>query len=146
VSTRRFVLPRAVREAIVDHARHDQPLECCGLLLGRGTQILAAVPMRNLLASATRFRIDDQFHIALRRAIRGAVPPVELMGAYHSHPAGPARPSPTDVAEAHYAEWVHIIVGLAGGRARLRGFSLMADRSRMRPVRLGPDDSGTISG
>ncbi len=143
---RRFVLPRAVREAIVDHARHDLPIECCGLLLGLGTRIIAAVPMRNVLASPTRFRIDDQAHISLRRAIRGAVPPVELIGAYHSHPAGPARPSPYDIVEAHYAEWLHIIVGLTGGRPRLRGFALTVDRSRMRPVRLGLNDEGTSGG
>ena len=143
---RRFVLPRSVREAIVDHARHDQPLECCGLLLGHGTRIVAAVPMRNVLASPTSFRIDDQAHISLRRAIRGAVPPVELIGVYHSHPAGPARPSVTDLVEAHYAEWLHIIVGLSGRRARVRGFALTVDRSRMWPVRLGSNAAGTGGG
>jgi len=146
VIARRFVLPRAVRDAMVDHARHDLPLECCGLLLGHGTRIVAAVPMRNMLASATRFRIDDQAHISLRRALRGALPPVELIGAYHSHPAGPARPSPSDLVEAHYAEWLHIIVGLTGGRARVRGFALAGDRSRMWPVRLGSNAAGPGGG
>jgi proteasome lid subunit RPN8/RPN11 len=134
-----FVLPRVVREAMVEHARRERPLECCGLLVGWNGSILEAVPMTNIAASPTRFRVDDREHIALRRILRQRVPLQQIVGVYHSHPAGPARPSETDVAEAYYPDWLYVIVGLAGERAQVRGFAL--DEGRMRPVRLFIDAS-----
>jgi proteasome lid subunit RPN8/RPN11 len=97
--------------------------------------------MRNVEASATRFRLDDREHIALRRALRLVSPPLCVIGVYHSHPAGPARPSRTDLVEALYPEWLYVVAGLAGARVRVRGFVLEA--GRMRPVRLGarPDET-----
>lgn len=113
------LLPAAVRRAIVAHARRDAPLECCGLLVGRGRSVIAAMPMRNTAASPTRFRLDDREHIELRRTLRRFEPPLEILGVYHSHPRGPAVPSSTDVAEAHYPEWLYVIVGLRGVRAEV---------------------------
>lgn len=130
-----FVLPADVRAAIVAHARRDQPHECCGFLVGHGRLILAAVPMRNVAADpATRFRIDDREHIELRRALRQSAARPQIIGVYHSHPLSAARPSARDVEDAHYPEWLHVIVGFAGDRARVRGFTL--DAGRMQPVRL----------
>ncbi len=134
VAAAAVVLPAAVRQAIVDHAMRDRPLECCGLLVGREGSVTAAIPMRNVEASPTRFRLDDREHIELRRSLRLLSPPQQIVGVYHSHPDGPARLSPVDIAEAHYPGWLHVVVGLVGGRTRVRGFSIEADR--VRPVRL----------
>lgn len=121
-------LPAKVRRAMIGHARREAPLECCGLLVGRGARVVAAVPMRNLARSRTRFRLDDRAHIELRRVLRSVVPPVEIIGLYHSHPRGPAAPSKTDVAEAHYAEWVHVVVSLEHLRASLQAFRFAQGR------------------
>jgi proteasome lid subunit RPN8/RPN11 len=137
-----FVLPPAVRQTIADHARRDRPLECCGLLVGRGRAVTAAVAMRNVEASATRFRLDAREHVALMRALRLVSPPLSVVGVYHSHPAGPARPSRTDLAEAFYPEWLYVVAGVAGARVRVRGFVLAA--GQMRPVRLRARPEGTI--
>ena len=93
---------------------------------------MRAVPMDNAAASPVRFRIDDRAHIELRRSLRRARPPLRILGVYHSHPAGVAWPSASDVAEAHYPDWVHLIVGLGGGRAALRGFRIR--NGRIHPV------------
>jgi proteasome lid subunit RPN8/RPN11 len=134
VNASAFVLPDDVRRAIADHAIRDRPLECCGLLVGRDRTVIAAVPMRNVAASSTRFRIDDREHIGLRRALRLISPPAHVIGVYHSHPMGPARPSPTDLADAHYPDWLYVIAGFVDSRVRVRGFMLEA--GRMWPVRL----------
>jgi proteasome lid subunit RPN8/RPN11 len=119
-----------VRRAMIAHARRENPNECCGFLLGRPREILYAVPMRNVAASRTRYRIDDRAHIALRRALRPIAPALEIVGVYHSHPAGDPVASPTDVAEAMYPEWVHVIIGLRGGRARVQAFRIANGRAR----------------
>ena len=70
-----------------------------------------------------RYRVDDRAHIELRRVLRGVRPALSILGVYHSHPAGDAWPSETDVAEALYPDWTHLIVGLGGRTAGRSGLS-----------------------
>ena len=108
-------LSRAVKRAIVAHARAAAPDECCGLLVGTGRRVDLAVPMRNAESRPrTGFRLDPSEHIAVRRVLRRLTPELQIVGVYHSHPAGPARPSARDLAESHYPEWLFAIVGRAG--------------------------------
>jgi proteasome lid subunit RPN8/RPN11 len=119
--------------ALVQHARRERPWECCGLLVGRGSRVLFAVPMRNVAASPTSFRVDDAEHIALRRALRGFAPRLDIVGVYHSHPAGDVRPSDRDVREALYPDWVYVIVALRE-RARIAAFRIR--HGRVQPLRV----------
>jgi proteasome lid subunit RPN8/RPN11 len=85
--------------------------------------------MPNVAASDTRFHVDERAHIELRRKLRRLEPPLEIVGVYHSHPAGPPVPSPTDLAEAHYPEWIYVIVGLGRPRAAVRMWSIVGGRA-----------------
>ena len=85
------------------------PQEACGLLLGTENQILAAVPTANVAADpACHFEIDPAALIAAHRAARGGGP--QLIGWFHSHPNGLARPSATDAASAAHDGRVWAIV------------------------------------
>lgn len=99
-----------VLEAIGAHARREAPNECCGLLVGSRDLIDECVPARNVLAHPSRYQIDPRDHIDVRRRLRGTGRAV--VGAYHSHPRSPAVPSPRDLAESHYPEFVWVIVSL----------------------------------
>jgi proteasome lid subunit RPN8/RPN11 len=115
-----------VADALLAHARTEAPLECCGLLLGAADRVDAAVPARNLLASATRFRVDPRAHfeaLGLARE-RG----LAVVGAYHSHPASAPVPSPRDLAEASYPDFLYLIVGLPD--RLLRGYRLVEGNFR----------------
>ena len=101
-----------VLASIVDHARRDAPNECCGLLIGTADLIDEAVAATNILAHPSRYQLDPRAHIDANRRLRGTARAV--VGAYHSHPRTPALPSPRDVAEANYPEFVWLIVSLAG--------------------------------
>jgi len=127
------VMARAIRRAMLHDARAARPRECCGLLVGTGRRVMFAVPMRNVAPGTTRYRLDAAEHIAVRRMMRRLVPAVELVGVYHSHPVGPARPSPTDVAEAFYPGWIHLIVGLRP-KPDVRAFRIRG--GRVRPLRI----------
>jgi proteasome lid subunit RPN8/RPN11 len=109
---------------MLDHARRERPRECCGLLVGTAGRVTAAVPMRNLARGRTRYRVDPAGHIALQRVLRVIEPKASILGVYHSHPNGPATPSETDIAEALYPDWIHVIVGLRGRRPETRGFAI----------------------
>ena len=123
---RAIQLREAVRAEIVAHARADAPRECCGLLVGRGTRIDECVRSPNLDANPNRYEIDAALHVAANRRLRDTGRAV--IGAYHSHPQSPAWPSPSDVAEAYYAEFIWMIVSLAGPEAAVRAFRIAAGR------------------
>lgn len=90
---------RAVVERILDEAALAHPRECCGILLGEGETVRAIEPAANVHSAPERhFEIDPQTLIDAYRAARAGGPCV--MGYYHSHPAGPARPSSVDRALA----------------------------------------------
>ena len=108
------------------HAAREAPNECCGLLVGRSRTIDEAVPVRNVLDSPTRYAIDPAEHIALNRRLRGSGRSV--IGAYHSHPRSEPVPSPRDVAEAHYPEFVWLIVSLRGEMPEWRAFRISDGR------------------
>ena len=104
---------------MVAHARSEAPKECCGFLVGRDRRVDLAIPLTNVAPRPrTAFRVDPAEHIAVRRILRRAAPGVQILGVYHSHPAGPASPSPSDLAEAHYPDWIFAIVGRSGGSVR----------------------------
>ena len=82
-----------------DAAQNAHPLEACGLLLGQGATITRAQITANCAAEPARhFEIDPATLIAAHRAARAGG--AALLGYFHSHPAGPASPSPTDCAMA----------------------------------------------
>ena len=87
-------------------------------------RVMFAVPMANVHESRVRYRIDDRAHIELRRVLRSVRPELSILGVYHSHPVGDAWPSNTDVAEALYPDWTHLIVGFRGRRPILRAFRI----------------------
>jgi proteasome lid subunit RPN8/RPN11 len=100
-----------VLAAMIEHARREAPLECCGLLLGTPGWIEECVPTRNARASETAYLIDPAEHFAVVKRVRGSGR--DILGAYHSHPRSPAVPSPTDREEAHYEEFLYVIISLA---------------------------------
>jgi proteasome lid subunit RPN8/RPN11 len=119
------LIPLTVRRAIVAHARREHPNESCGFLLGRGRRVQFASPMKNVAARPARaFRIDDRGHIDLRRLLRAIEPTLEIVGVYHSHPAGPVHPSEQDVRDAHYPAWIHVIVGFSRGRPLIYAYRI----------------------
>ena len=128
-STRRVVSCRmSARAAMLAHARRDAPRECCGLLAGRGRRIELAIPMANIdKRPRARFQIDPAEHVAVRRALRLLAPALQIVGVYHSHPKGPAKPSISDVAEWYYPDWYYAIVD--GRRDAIRVFQIRKGRT-----------------
>jgi proteasome lid subunit RPN8/RPN11 len=99
------------------HAGEEAPRECCGLLVGSGQSVVRSVRAKNVDARATRYLIDPEDHFKAIRAARADG--LEIIGAYHSHPASAPVPSPTDVSEANSGpDFVYVIVSLVNAEAR----------------------------
>jgi proteasome lid subunit RPN8/RPN11 len=109
-------VPADIVQAIIDHARAEQPNEACGLIVGdrpaaEGGRPLRWEPTRNKAESATRYEIhpDD----LLRLTIATDEAEEAFWAIVHSHPQTPARPSQTDLGLAFYPDALYILVSLA---------------------------------
>ena len=119
-------ITQVVLAGLIEHARDEAPLECCGLLAGAGDLIDEYVRTSNVRASAVAYEIDPREHISAMKNLRTRGRSV--LGAYHSHPRTPARPSPTDVAEAHYeTDFLYVIVSLEREPPEVRAYRLERD-------------------
>jgi proteasome lid subunit RPN8/RPN11 len=106
----------AVFDLLLGEAAAAHPRECCGVLLGEGERIVAIQPAANVHPQPeTHFEIDPQALIDAHRAARkgGA----QVVGYYHSHPNGRAKPSATDCASAARDGMIWAII--AAGRITL---------------------------
>jgi proteasome lid subunit RPN8/RPN11 len=128
-------ISEAVVAAMIAHARDEAPRECCGLLVGEVGEIDEAVRTTNLETGTTRYLIDPAQHFATIKRLRGT--PKDVIGAYHSHPGSPAKPSPTDLAEAAGEGFLYVIVSLAEPeRPDVRGYTIRNGESREVPLRV----------
>ena len=105
------LVPEAILAAIEIEARAEAPRECCGLLGGRGGRALSRYPLRNFAErpETQYWAAPADIFAAMRRMREGGE---ELIAIYHSHPRGPARPSPTDLELAFHPEAAYLIIAL----------------------------------
>jgi proteasome lid subunit RPN8/RPN11 len=112
---------------IVEHLSAALPEEACGLLGGEGGQVRMVVPVENALHSPVAYQMAPVAQIEAMIAIEEAG--LELSGIYHSHPQGPPRPSPSDIAQAYYPESVYVICAPdEAGRWQGRAFRIEGGR------------------
>ncbi|MBT3551762.1 MAG: M67 family metallopeptidase [Rhodospirillaceae bacterium] len=114
------------RRLIMDEAAAAYPAECCGLLVGTGSNVegwtvTRVVPAANVAppepghSIRDRFEVDPQTRFDLERELRGQ--PDAVIGHYHSHPDHPAEPSATDLAKAFEPSLIWIIASARAGEA-----------------------------
>ena len=117
-----MVIPAALRDEIVAHARAGLPNEACGILAGRDGRVERFFPAQPDEPSPYYYRIESRDQIRIMNAIDDAG--LDLVGIYHSHTSSPAYPSRTDAEQAFWPDAVYVIVSLAGGEADVRGFRI----------------------
>lgn len=108
---------------MIEEARRDPQVECCGLLGGRDGVISEIFPAGNALASPVAFEIAPEELFRFFRGIREAG--LEHLGIYHSHPVGENAPSPRDIEHAFYPDVAYFILSpLPGAPRPVRAFSI----------------------
>ncbi len=108
-----LVLPPAVAEELLAHARHELPNEACGLLsgslaAGRAKRFHAA---RNIEASPLRYNVHPEDLVRITFAIEDAGE--DLVAIFHSHTRSAAVPSATDRRAAMYPDPFYLLASLA---------------------------------
>jgi proteasome lid subunit RPN8/RPN11 len=129
-------IPRAVLEGTYAHAREGAPQEVCGLLAGRrdGTAhvVLHAFRVRNAHPRPIgEYALDPQEQLRLTLHVEDDMG-LEVVGFYHSHPAGPARLSATDAARASWPGASYLLIHLRPTEGHLSA-RWDADKGRFQP-------------
>lgn len=127
-----IALSPAIYLELVERAREALPNEACGLGAGSNGVIVRLYPLTNTAASPERYTVDPAEQLQAYRDIDDAG--LECLAVYHSHPATPARPSATDLAEAYDPHVAYIIVSLAADTPSVRAFEIQAGTSTEIPV------------
>jgi proteasome lid subunit RPN8/RPN11 len=119
-----LILPAAVQNQIIAHARSGLPNEACGLLAGQvqGEEktIQGIYCLKNIDQSPEHFSMapEDQFKVIQEIRKKGWV----LLGNFHSHPSTPSRPSPEDIRLAFDPSLSYVIVSLADAEPVVKSF------------------------
>jgi proteasome lid subunit RPN8/RPN11 len=108
-----LVVPPAVADELLAHARAELPNEACGLLSGsiakgRATRFH---PARNVDASPLRYNVHPEDLVRITFAIEDAGE--DLVAIFHSHTRSAAVPSATDRRTAMYPEPFYLLASLA---------------------------------
>jgi proteasome lid subunit RPN8/RPN11 len=107
---------------ILEHVRSVLPEEACGFVAGRDGFAAAILPVTNQLHSPVRFQMEPQQQLKAMMWIDENG--LEILAIYHSHPSGPAMPSPTDIAEFYFPEAFCMIVSPGGVEWQGRAFQI----------------------
>jgi proteasome lid subunit RPN8/RPN11 len=123
-------LPITLVNQLLTEAQQHPDTEVCGLI-GRADSgadgRISRYPVTNVAEDPTRlFELDAEGMFAAIRLMRERGE--EHYAIYHSHPHGPALPSPTDRELAAYPDVLYLIISLGTtGVLEMRGFMLDGD-------------------
>jgi proteasome lid subunit RPN8/RPN11 len=136
--------PRLIQE-LSTHALECYPEEACGIIAGACRDVGAALYRGRNVSPTPRvaFELDPE---TLARQLDFEDAGLAMTAIYHSHPAGPETPSPSDVKRTSegYPDSVILICSLSDVRNPVvRAFRV--DSGRIREVALIHDLDETIS-
>jgi proteasome lid subunit RPN8/RPN11 len=129
----KLIVRHAQWELMVAHVARWWPEEACGLLGGPTNRVERVYLVENVYHSRTAYLMAADAQIQAMIELEGLG--WDVNGIFHSHPAGPLHPSPTDVAQAYYPDAAYVILapsehGVWEGRA----FAIVA--GQVQPVEL----------
>ena len=107
MSGRKLSVSHEQIQAMRRHVEDCFPQEGCGIIGGFKDCAEWVIPVTNVLHSSTRFRMDPREQIDAFYKIEEAGG--DLIGIYHSHPAGPDIPSSEDIRSNSFPQAVHLI-------------------------------------
>ena len=130
-------IPAEMIEAIVEHARSEDPNEACGVVNGDrpaadGGRPLRFEPTRNKAASPYRYEIhpDDLLRLTIATDDADEV----FWAIVHSHVRSAAHPSLTDVGLALYPDSLYVLVSLEREEPSLGAYRIV--EGTIHPVEL----------
>jgi proteasome lid subunit RPN8/RPN11 len=103
-------IPRSILQKMIEHARREDPLECCGILGGMNETAQKSFEIRNLKSSSAQFVMDPQEQLNAFEEMEKSS--MKVVGIYHSHPQTIPFPSEMDVQGTLDPDMPSIIISL----------------------------------
>lgn len=115
-------IPKDVYQEMLDHARREWPLECCGILGGKGETAQKAFDLENAERSPVLYSMSPQDQLKVFEEMERES--MEMIAIYHSHPHTIPFPSETDVKLAFYPDVSSIIISLKEENPVVKAFRI----------------------
>ena len=103
-------IPQLIYQRMVQHAREQWPLECCGVLSGKDGIVKKAYEVQNEEGSSVRYLMSPREQLKVFEEMEKES--IDMIAIYHSHPHTISFPSETDVKLAFYPEVAAVIISL----------------------------------
>jgi len=103
-------IPKTIFQEMVDHAKREWPLECCGLLGGEDKTVKKSFELQNTEKSPVLYSMSPREQIKVFEEMEKES--MEMIAIYHSHPKTIPFPSETDVKLTFYPDVSSVIISL----------------------------------
>jgi len=103
-------IPESIYRKMVEHAKKEKPLECCGLLAGKDQTVREIFETQNAARSPILFSMDPKEELMVLREIENQS--MEIIAIYHSHPHTIPFPSEADVKMSFSFDVPLVIISL----------------------------------
>lgn len=118
-------IPKPIYEEMVEHAKKESPLECCGILGGRNETVQRAFKLKNEEQSPVRYSMSPQDQLKVFEEMEREA--MEMVAIYHSHIHTIPFPSETDVRLMFYPDISSVIISLKEERPVVKAFKISED-------------------
>ena len=103
-------IPRSIYQKMIDHARREAPVECCGILGGKDKTVQESFEIKNVESSPVQFLMDPRGQLNVFEEMEETS--MDMVAIYHSHPHTIPFPSEMDVQRTFDPEMPSIIISL----------------------------------
>ena len=103
-------IPKTIFQEMVDHAKREWPLECCGILGGKDKTVQKSFELQNTEKSPVLYSMSPQEQMKVFEEMEKES--MKMVAIYHSHPHTIPFPSETDVKLTFYPDVSSIIISL----------------------------------
>ncbi len=116
------------------HAQRCIPEEACGILGGTGNLAKHVLPVTNELHSPVKFRMvpEEQLKAFIWLEQNG----LDMVGYYHSHPAGPDHLSETDLLQFFYPGVALVLIYPENSTWQIKGFII--EDNTIKEINIAP--------
>ena len=115
-------IPKSIYEKMVDHAKKERPLECCGILSGKEKTVQKIFELKNTEESPVQYSMSPQDQLKVFEQMEKES--MEMIAIYHSHPHTIPFPSETDVKLAFYPDVSSVIISLKDEDPAVKAFQI----------------------
>jgi len=115
-------IPKTILEKMVEHAKKEQPLECCGILSGKGETVEKIFELKNAEESSIKYSMSPLDQLKVFEEMEKES--IEMIAIYHSHPHTIPFPSETDVKLNFHPDVSSVIISLKEENPVMKAFRI----------------------